>query len=204
MKKHAFLYLMTGILIGALLFGALPAIGAGVTAILSSQQVTVNGKAAKVTVYSIEGSNYFKLRDFAAIVDVGVWFDAPNNTVRIETDKKYDPAYTGPSPAPAQAPAQTAPTEPKAESAIKILDYYDSSGKFSSLGQALPSDTKTGDKVLTVRKGDTVVVGDKQYKVTADTIDLSFYTQPSTDKVIIWWTDYMKDWLEGGKVTEIK
>ena len=188
MKKHGFLYLSTGIVIGALLFGAVPAIAAGVAAVLSSQPVTVDGKPVRITAYNIDGSNYFKLRDIAAVLDVGVWFDAAENTVRIEPGKKYDPNYTGPG------------SDEKTGAVYKITDYYNAEGKFSALGQALPFDSADGERALTVKSGDTVVVGDKRYKVTAESLTLNFYTQPSQDKVIVWWTDYMNDWKESGKV----
>ena len=199
MKKLGIFYFLTGIIIGAFLFSVAPAIAANVTAVLSSQPVTVNGKPVPVTAYNIDGSNYFKLRDMAEILDVGVWFDAAADTVRIEPDRKYDPNYAGPSSA--TSPSST--TETKTEGDYRITDYYSADGKFSALGQALPSDS-SGDKALTVRNGDVIVVGDKQYKVTADSLTLPFYTQPSIDQVVVWWTDYLNDWRDSGKVIEVK
>ena len=206
MKNRKMVYVLTGILIGAFLFGALPAIGASITAVLSSQPVTVDGKSVQVTVYNIDGSNYFRLRDLAEILDVGVWFDEGANTVRIESDRKYDSNYTGPaaadSGAPASTPAPSIPAESTpavTEGTITITDYYDAGGKFSALGQALSADS-SGDKSLTVKKDEIVIVGDNAYKVTADSLVLSFYTQPSRNELIKWWTEYMNDWLASGKV----
>ena len=48
-----------------------------------------------MTANYIDGSNYFKLRDMATILDVRVWFDTAANTVRIEPDRKYDPNCNG-------------------------------------------------------------------------------------------------------------
>ena len=196
MKKNGISRFLTGILVGALLFGAVPVIAESVSASLSKQAVTVSGKPVQVTAYNINGSNYFKIRDLAALLDVGVWFDEPANTVRIEPDKKYDPDYKGPGAAPGTTPN----TVVKAETVYKITDYYKEDGKFSALGAALPTDSKSGDKVLTVKNGDIIIVGDKQYKVTADSLMLPLYTQPSLDKVIVWWTDYMNDWKDSGKI----
>ena len=191
MKRHGFLYLVTGIVLGGFLFNAVPGFAAGVTAAISNQPVTLNGKPVQITAYLIEGSNYFKLRDIAAVLDIGVWYDAAAETVRIEPGKKYDPGYTGPS------------GEIKTEGVYKISDYYNADGKFSSLGQALPLDSKTGDRMLTVKNGDTLVVGETRYKVTADSLNLFFYTQPSMEKVFVWWAEYMESWLDGGKVEKI-
>ena len=196
MKKHGISRFLTGVLVGALLFGAVPVIAESVVAKLSTQPVTVDGKPVQVTAYNINGSNYFKIRDLAALLDVGVWFDTAANTVRIEPDKKYDPNYNGPG---VEVKPEVKP-DVKPEAVIKITDYYNQDGKFSALGAALPADSKSGDKVLTVKNGDIIIVGDKQYKVTADSLAFELYTQPSIDKVIVWWTDYMNDWKDSGKI----
>ena len=192
MKKSGVMHILAGVVIGAFLFTAVPAIAAGVTAVISSQPVTVDGKPVQVTAYNIDGSNYFKLRDMAAILDVGVWFDAAANTVRIEPDKKYDPNYTGPV------------VETKKEGVYNITDYYNADGKFSALGSALPLGSDENERALTLQNGDIIKVGDKQYKVTADSLTLYFYTQPSHEKVIVWWTDYMDSCNESGGIIEVK
>ena len=86
------------------------------------------------------------------------------------------------------------------DGAIVITDYYDAGGKYSALGQALPADSD-GEKSLTAKNGDIIIVGDKQYKVTADSITMPFYTQPTRDQLLTWWLDYMNDWVAAGKVT---
>ena len=186
MIKHGFLHFLTGIIVGVLFFSAVPAIAAGVTAVLSSQPVTLNGKPVKITAYNIDGSNYFKLRDIAAVLDIGVWYDASVNTVRLEPDKKYDPDYTGSS------------GEIKKGGIYQITDYY-ADGKFSALGLSLPIGD-TGERTLTVKNGDVLIVGETKYQVTAESIPLSFYTQPSHDKVIVWWKDYLDSLSDSGKV----
>ena len=79
-----------------------------------------------------------------------------------------------------------------------ISGYYDEDGKFSDLGLAL--DERDSERVLTVSDGDILIVGDRQYEVTADSLALSFYTQPSIDQVAQWWTDYLDSWAESGKI----
>ena len=215
MKKSKILYFITGIVIGAFLFAAVPAIAATVTATTSTWTFFVDGEKDEVSAYSIDGSNYMKLRDALRIADVGVWYDEPKREVYIETDKGYDPDYNGPVGAvdteEAKDAEEAAPTEDAAaagneantEGAYKITDYYNSEGKLSELGEALPKNND-GENVLTLKKGDIVVVGDVQYEVTAESLDLQFYSQPSLDQVIVWWTEYMNSWLESGKVAEVK
>ena len=112
MKKNM-LFLLTGILIGALIFGGI-VFAANVTPAKST--VYVDGKKVSVGAYNIDGSNYFKLRDFCSAVDVGVWYDSATDSVYIERDKKYDPGYAGPEG------AATATTAPTTSSAVKNND----------------------------------------------------------------------------------
>ena len=65
-----------------------------------------------------------------------------------------------------------------------ITDYYDESGGFSALGSGL--DEENAEKVLTVKADDTIIVGDHEYTVIAESLTISFYTQPSLDEVIEW------------------
>ena len=94
----------------------------------------------------------------------------------------------GPEPAPAEGGGTV----------YIITDYYDDTGGFSSLGQAL--DEENSEKTLTVNEGDALAVGDREYIVTAETLTLSFYTQPSLDEVVVWWVDYCEGWKERGGV----
>jgi hypothetical protein len=92
---------MIGILIGALLFGG--GVAFAVTTLMadpSNVTVYVDGDKISVDAVVIDEANYFKLRDFAKAVNVGVWYDEPTDSVYIETDIGYDPKYTGHRPAP--------------------------------------------------------------------------------------------------------
>ena len=85
-----------------------------------------------------------------------------------------------------------------------IANYYNTDGSFSALGQALPSDPVSGDRVLNVVVGNIVVVNGKQYRVTEPTLKLYFYTQNSMAEVNTWWVEYMNSAIERNQVAEVK
>lgn len=89
------LYFLTGLLTGAMLFGSGAAYAAGVIAELSANTIYVDGQRVELEAYSINGSNYLKLRDVGKAVGFNVyWLDG----VQIDTASPY----TGEAP---QAPA---------------------------------------------------------------------------------------------------
>ena len=95
MKKQ-FLSLLSGILIGATLFGGGVAIAASVVATPfaeTGQRILLNGQEIQLTGYTINGNNYFKLRDIAAIIDFGVTWDGDTNTILLDTTKGYTPEH---------------------------------------------------------------------------------------------------------------
>ena len=66
------------------------------TASPTSQKLTVNGKAQKTEIYNINGSNYFKLRDMAALLNgtgsqFSVDFDSARNAIAVTTGAAYTP-----------------------------------------------------------------------------------------------------------------
>lgn len=69
------------------------------TAVLSSQKLSVNGTDwSEVEKYNIDGKNYFKLRDIAALLDYteakfAVGYDSASNTVSITRGGEYE--YVG-------------------------------------------------------------------------------------------------------------
>ena len=68
----------------------------GVNAVLSPQKLTVDGEDVDCEKYNIGGSNYFKLRDLAAVLNgtdsqFEVGFDAATSTVSITTGAAYTP-----------------------------------------------------------------------------------------------------------------
>ena len=59
------------------------------TAYISNATVFINGVRVKLNVYTINGNNYFKLRDLGKAFDFGVVWDGTANTIRIETSSSY-------------------------------------------------------------------------------------------------------------------
>ena len=82
------------LLISVLLLGMLPT--AMAAAVLSTQKLTVDGKAVDCEKYNIDGANYFKLRDIAYLLSgtqaqFSVTWDAESRTVSIRTNESYTP-----------------------------------------------------------------------------------------------------------------
>lgn len=65
--------------------------GANQQAVLNTSTVYLDGKQINLTAYTIQGNNYFKLRDLGQIFDFGVGWDGANNTVTIDTSTGYIP-----------------------------------------------------------------------------------------------------------------
>lgn len=65
-----------------------------VTATPTSAKITVDGKQIAIQAYTINGNNYFKLRDIAKVVDgtkvnFNVGYDGTKNAITIQTGKGY-------------------------------------------------------------------------------------------------------------------
>jgi hypothetical protein len=84
-----------------------------------------------------------------------------------------------------------------------IADYYNENGGLSALGLALPLDMNTSERMLEVKAGNILVVGAKRYRISAKSIVLPLYTQPSLDQVFAWWTEYCESWIENGEASEV-
>ena len=96
------------LLICALIAGLVPAALADApTVVVSTQTLTVNGTEAAPAAYNIDGSNYFKLRDMAALLAgteaaFAVEYDADSNLIRLFLHSEYEPL--GDELRPASAP----------------------------------------------------------------------------------------------------
>ena len=77
----------SGIVLGAAIAG--PAATATLTAQQSSQKIFVDGQQAQIEAYSINGSNYCKLRDIGKAIGFSVSYDPLTNSVQISTESKY-------------------------------------------------------------------------------------------------------------------
>jgi len=63
--------------------------GTAKIAIPTSSKIYKDGKEIALTAYTINGNNYFKLRDIAKAFDIGVTWDSATNTVSIDTSIGY-------------------------------------------------------------------------------------------------------------------
>ena len=55
----------------------------------TSSNIYIDGKVVQFTAYTIEGNNYFKLRDIGEAFDFGVDWDRATNAIIIDTSKGY-------------------------------------------------------------------------------------------------------------------
>jgi uncharacterized repeat protein (TIGR02543 family) len=63
--------------------------GKAKAATLSTAKIYKDSKEVSLTAYTINGNNYFKLRDIAKAFDIGVTWDGTTNTVGIDTSIGY-------------------------------------------------------------------------------------------------------------------
>ena len=80
---------LLGFLTGAVLSGPASQAMAGLMANPSSQSFYLEDRMIDLEAYSINGSNYVKLRDVGQAMDFGVDYDAGTNSVIISPDKPY-------------------------------------------------------------------------------------------------------------------
>ena len=95
--KHA--NFLTGLVVGALVFGGTSAYAAGILAEYSTNHIFVDGQEVRIEAYAIHDNNYMKLRDIGKAVGFNVYWNAEDGSVQIETDKPY----TGEAPAKGEA-----------------------------------------------------------------------------------------------------
>lgn len=101
---------VTGLVVGAVLFGSGTALAAGILAEPSTQTFFVDGQQVQMEAYAINGNNYVKLRDVGQAVDFAVDYDGTRNAVVIDSIKPYT------------APAPTAQGGKNADGSISIPD----------------------------------------------------------------------------------
>jgi len=87
--KNRIAYLVAGIMLGAVLAGPAASAAEQVIAQRSSQTIYVDGRQTPMEAYSINGSNYVRLRDIGKAVGFNVSYDAAENAVRIVTGEPY-------------------------------------------------------------------------------------------------------------------
>ncbi len=94
---------ITGLLVGATLFGGSVTFAAEIMAEQSANRFLVDGQEVQLTAYAINGNNYLKLRDIGEAVGFNVYWDAENHCVQIESDMPY----TGVAPVTSEADITT-------------------------------------------------------------------------------------------------
>lgn len=95
--KHA--NFLTGLVVGALVFGGTSAYAAGILAEYSTNHIFVDGQEVRIEAYAIHDNNYMKLRDIGKAVGFNVYWNTEDRSVQIETGKPY----TGEAPAKDEA-----------------------------------------------------------------------------------------------------
>lgn len=61
------------------------------TATICTSTIYKDGEEIALTAYTINGNNYFKLRDVAQVFNIGVGWDGQTNTITIDTSIDYEP-----------------------------------------------------------------------------------------------------------------
>ena len=90
-----------------------------------------------------------------------------------------------PPPLPPTPPTPPTPPPPPTQATYNIADFYGGSGQ------------------LSVSKGDIIAVGEKQYKVLANTYTISYWSQNTLNAAISWWTAYLDSYAVSGVVEKI-
>lgn len=87
--KNRIAYLLAGMMLGIVLVGPTASAAAQIVAQRSSQTIYVDGRQTPMETYSINGSNFVRLRDIGKAAGFGVSYDAASSAVRIDTGAPY-------------------------------------------------------------------------------------------------------------------
>ena len=114
--KQTVCTLLTGVFLGATLFGGAEAAAEGYLARRSEMPFFVNGSPVTVDAYLIGENNYLKLRDIAALADFGVTWSPESGAVLIDTMVGYSGEFK---------PTETESTASRQESAVAQPNYHE-------------------------------------------------------------------------------
>ena len=114
--KQTVCTLLTGVFLGATLFGGAEAAAEGYLARRSEMPFFVNGSPVTVDAYLIGENNYLKLRDIAALADFGVTWSPESGAVLIDTMVGYSGEFK---------PTETESTASQQESAEPQPNYHE-------------------------------------------------------------------------------
>lgn len=113
--KNRIAYLLAGVVLGAVLAGPAANAAEQIIAQRSSQTIYVDGRQTPMEAYSINGSNFVRLRDIGKAVGFGISYDTANNAVRIDTGAPYTE----------EAAAQIPPAAGQSEILLVVPDVGD-------------------------------------------------------------------------------
>ena len=88
-RKREAAFMGLGILAGLALRGPAVQAADSLAARPSNQPIYVDGQRVDMTVYSIGGNNYVRLRDIGKAVNFGVTYNATTNSVYIDSTQSY-------------------------------------------------------------------------------------------------------------------
>ena len=152
MKKLG--YLLTGIVLGATLFGGAQAAADGILAQRSSAPFFLNGSPVEVETYLIHNNHFFMLRDIAKLADFGVTWNAESGTVSIDTMTGYDGAYKAPTKTDTQAETTAAatPTAYHEQANAAVFDSVYTKEAYDALRECI---VKGGDSTTVAMSDET-------------------------------------------------
>ena len=140
MKK--ILYLFIGLALGFALGSPAAQAIEGILAQRCTSPILLNGAPVEIEAYTINGHNYFKLRDIGKAVGFNVYWKSEDGTVQIETNRPY----TGEAPAkvetdkPVSQPEVTAPAADVDAMKQDIIDRTNALRKESGIATLTTSD----------------------------------------------------------------
>ena len=140
MKK--ILYLLIGLALGFALGSPAAQAIEGILAQRCTSPILLNGAPVEIEAYTINGHNYFKLRDIGKAVGFNVYWKSEDGTVQIETNRPY----TGEAPAkvetdkPVSQPEVTAPAADVDAMKQDILDRTNALRKENGIAALTTSD----------------------------------------------------------------
>ena len=143
--------------------------------------IYVDGKQVQMETYTIDGSNYVKLRDIGQAVGFGITYDAGTNTVTIHPGKPYEMEVS--------APVSTTPTSQTAPSALSknadgsINIPQDGSQYIPQAGDVIRCDDGTNYTITDVSRYDKNYFADGPVGPLPEaTCDWSQFDQPELPK----------------------
>ena len=128
--RRTTLSLLAGVLAGALAFGGGAAFASGVIAERSTNTIYVDGQEVTLEAYTINGSNYVRLRDIGKAIGFNVYWDG---SVQVDSNAPYTgwasrtqgkPASVGDSVQPAAATDYSAQANPAVFSGGYTREMY--------------------------------------------------------------------------------